>query len=426
MKFENTLQYVTFADRTQVEYRVDCYDSLLLSSHLVTGGKKAVTTLLQKLVTEKDVEYYINPSSTHFRRGSNFRKSNGDIKQWHSKLISELGEPFERLKDRDDNLRYEDLTDEDFNEAAQSVCEFQEEFVPEVVEENAGKYVSVDTDLLSPKAVIPLYTKIRDYPDINVNKESISVAKDTTGLPIKPCIHVTKEYLGDINFRNNLIDLVSDERVGQCFLWVDNLDRDTKTEEYKDVIDLVSELHESGVETQFMFGNFFSNLLYYFGLNGTSYGTYYRDKSSEKTADTSGGGGGSLQRFYYDPVKEFLSIPDAIALGIKHDEEIPSFTPMNSWEDLYKEGDDHDFLKNHYIFSRNAHKRKVNQNELEDVLEELLKDYNKYSKDLMRRESVKDAEHIKRWVESIQEYVKENPDKEKNIVQNIEKADKKV
>lgn len=416
MSFENTLQYVTFADRTQIENRIDNYDTVMLSSKMLAGGKKAVPALLYNLVEEHDLEYYINPSSAQYRRGSNFR-SGGDVKAWDSKLIDELGHPFERLRDEKSNIIYSKLSDSDKQAVVESVCEFQGEFVPSAVEENVGKYSPVSTADLSPRAVIPIYTKIDNYIDLELNREIIEMANAYSDLPIKPCIHVTKSFLTDINHRISIADLSDEFNLSEIFLWIDNLKKqEVGVQTYMNVIDTVARISEKNVDPHFMFGDFFSNLLYYFGLRGTSYGTYYRESSTEKTGDGPSGGGANLQRFYFDPAKEFLSIPDAIVLGRQTNADIPPHLSLNSWDELYKAGEDHDFLKNHFIKTKEAHKQMILNSSLDDILDDLGSSYELYSNQIASRQTYKTVDHLRNWKEAINLFRENNQNRSSSLI----------
>ncbi|WP_336361810.1 hypothetical protein [Haladaptatus sp. ZSTT2] len=410
MKFENSLQYVTFADRTQVENRTDDYDSLILPSHLLSGGKKAVTALLKNLIEDDGVEYYIDPTASQFRRGRNFRNADDSLKAWHSKLVAELGYPFTLLQGDEKNIIYQELDRTDRIGAIESVCDFQQSFVANSVEENVGKYEIIDTSNLYPRAIIPWYTKVHNYEELAINKEIISHSIDYCDLPVKPCIHITMEFLRDANARNAISELVKEFELAEVFLWIDDFDKtEANVTDYFNAIDLVAKVSTGGVRPHFLFGNYFSNLLFFFGLRGTSYGTYFRESSAEKTENYSGGGG-NLQRFYFDPVKDFLSIPDAIDIAKEGGADTPTFSQLTSWDDLYRLGEDHDFLKNHFIKTKKGHKELILSNELEPLLEELNECYDTYDNLLSKRKTNKNVSHLKKWRDGIQLFIKNHPD----------------
>ena len=409
MVFETTLQYVTFSDRSQIEGLAEYYDSILLSSHLLVGGQKAVTSLIQKLNNEQDdFVYYIDPAITEFRLGESFRGSDGDLKQWHQKLIDELGEPFTNQIERRDNIRWDDLSQDDKESAVESLCSLQANFVSNKVQENVGKYENVDINGLQPDKVIPWYVKIDDLDSLRTNEEIIEMAQSECDISLKPTIHVDKQYIRDVTNCGVIAEKFSSLSPEEYFVWIEDLDRSSTTkEEYEDVVYFVAKLAEEGIKPHFMFGDYFSNLLYYFGLNGTSYGTYYRDSHSEKTA-SGGGGGGNLQRFYLDPVHEFLSISDAVNAAKSGEAEIPQHLQIQEWGEIYNYGQDHDFLKEHYIKTRHGHKQQVLTEDFDSLLDQLEEDKNKFSSTIESR--YKSVEHLAKWKSAFENFKENHPD----------------
>lgn len=408
MSFENTLQYVTFADRTQVENRTDDYDTLLVTSHLLAGGQKAVPTLLKKIIEEKNVEYYVDPSSTEFRHGRNFRDSDGSLREWHSKLVDALGDPFEQLREEQQNFVFEDLSSDEQQEAVRAVCDFQDSFVKRLVEQEAGKYFEVlNMGDLGPRAIVPPYVLINDYGEVLINEEVIQLANRFSERQLKPCVHVTKGFIDGVDARKAIVESISGFDIPEVFIWIDGLSKtETTVDDYVNTIRLVGRFSKAGIDPHFLYGDFFSNLLYYFGLRGTSYGTYYRESNSEEWGQ-GGGSGGTLQRFYFDPVKDFLSIPDTIALAQQRGEQLPNHGMLNTWESLFEAGEDHDFLKNHYIKTRKEHKRNVQSEDIGEQMEEITRQNRRYGQLLLDVGTNKDADHLRKWHGSILQFESE-------------------
>lgn len=399
--FENTLRYSTFADRSQVENRIESYETLIVPSHLLVGGKNAVPPLIHQLHEAGEIEYYIDPAITEFHRGYSFRDG-GEIKQWHTKLLNELGNPIDEVMGNNRNLVYEDLDPDQRDDIIESVCDLQESFVQEAVEEQMGKYEPALMEDITPRAVIPWYVKIEDFEDLEPNRYIINQTKEITDLPVKPCIHVDKSFLSDINARQSIAELISDSGLDEMFLWIDNLNKySTEIDEYIDYLRTVIELASNDIRPHAMYGDFFSNLLAYFGLRGIGFGTYHGEDKAEKLEP---GGGGNLQRYYFDPVKDFLTIYESVELGQQHNAEIPPYSRLGSWDRLYRLGEDHDFLKNHFIRTKNHHRQLISAEDIDDVLNDLRADYEIYGDDLRDSETSKTAEHLRKWVATISEF----------------------
>lgn len=235
MVFENSLHYKTFADRSQVENRIESYDSLIIPSKLMVGGKKAVPPLVYRLVDAGEVSYYVNPSIREFHRGDSFMDGD-ELKAWHQKLTEELGEPLYSIIDSSFNLSVEELPSEDIREIAQSVVEFQENVVMDAVSESMDKYEQALADNIRPRAIVPWYQKISDYEHINQNREILEYSQ-LTDLPIKPCIHAEVDFLRDATARAQIIEMLSINENKECFVWIDGLKKsDTSVDEYIDVL----------------------------------------------------------------------------------------------------------------------------------------------------------------------------------------------
>lgn len=407
---ENTLRYSSFADKSQVQDRVDSYDTLMVPSNLLIGGEKAVPSLLDKLMDEHSLDYYIDPSLTDLRIGRNFRNGDDEIKNWHKKLIEHYGDPVERIMDDADNLDPQNISEDDKEQIARYVVKFQENFVPERVEEDVGKYElpgEEDSNNSGPKAIIPLYTKIDSDADLDTNEELIETSKDEAEIPIKPCIFVTIDYLKKEDTIDNIKQMLERQEIDDAFIWIEDLDKfETTISEYITTIKFVEELSQS-VNPHFMYGDFFANLLYYFGLNGTSFGTYHSESSKEKKKNE---GGGFLQRYYLDPLKEFLTIPQAVEVlersNVDSCECETCKEVLVSPTDLLEQGDDHDFLKDHFIRVKERHKVLVDEEELNSVLESMENNREAYEDEFDGSEisRTKDVTHLKKWKESIEKY----------------------
>lgn len=425
MSFENTLQYVTFSDRTQVKNLNTNYDTLMATSHLLAGGKKAVTSLIHNLIESEGLEYYINPTVTEFQAGRNFRNPDGTIREWHSKLIDELGEPFTKLRSEWDNIQWGDLNPEQKQNAIESICDFQTNFVDKSVEDEMDKYSDALDDSygfggtdLSPRAVIPWYTQIEDYEDITDNGDIIERCMEYSDLPVKPCLHTTIDFISDVTARSTLADFISTIDVPETFIWIDSLDKNTDEVDartYRNVTHLVASISDEGVDPHFLFGDFFSNILYYFGLRGTSYGTFFRESYAEKMERKAGGG--MLQRYYYNPIKEFLSVPVSVSLGQISREPIPEYDGISDWDDLLREGEDYDFLKNHYIKTRESHKNQILNQDLSTIVEELEENHSRYEPILEGLEATnKNVIHLEKWVDGIELFEQDYEDMYENKI----------
>jgi len=156
-----------------------------------------------------------------------------------------------------------------------------------------------------------------------------------------------------------------------------------------------------------MYGDYFANLLQKFGLSGTSYGVYHSESKSEKKNNS---GGGALQRYYIDPLKAFTSIPRAVKVleTVGYDICSCSFCNENLEKptDLLEAGDDHNFLKNHFVCLKYIHKEKVSNENLDTLLSELQENLDKFKEQFnhTKLSKTKNIGHLKKWKVSIEKY----------------------
>lgn len=408
MTFENSLHYVSFADRPVVEDSVEEYDSLILPSHLIAGGSGAVPTLLNRLVSENEVEFYIDPAITQLRVGTNFLgEDNEELGQWFEKLTDALGSPVPDIVKEKTHIKYDNHDKETLEQIAEAILDFQENFVYESAQAASGKY-DIISDQLSPRSVIPWYVKITEPADVSKNRHLIEHAISYSSIDVKPCIFTTKRFLRDQTYRASVVAMLEDTGPDEVFLWIEGMDKSTDIGPYLNIIDLVDRLSDSGVAPHFMNGHYFVNLLSYFGATGTGFGVFHSESKSEKTEDT-GGDGSNLNRYYFDPVKEFLNITDVERLTNNVDTDLCTCTicstELSSWDDLFRVGDDWDFLRTHYISIKRKHTEKVHRNTLEDLLEQIEQHDNDYSSHLGSTGSTKDSTHLYKWKKAIEIYI---------------------
>lgn len=414
MNFENTLRYSTFADRSQVENRIESYETLIIPSNLLIGGQNAIPPLVHQLYESGEVDFYIDPTITEFHRGVSFRDG-GEIKAWHQKLIEELGAPLEMLMEENDNLVFSELTEEEVQNISKAVCRLQRDFIAKAVEEQIGKYEAALIEDISPRAIVPWYVKIEENEDIAHNLDIIGYSEDCSDIPLKPTIHVDKEFLSSSSERERIAQEYANSGVSEVFLWVDDLKKsETMISEYVDVIRLIVELVKADLKPHALYGDYFMNLMAHFGLRGIGFGTYHSEDSAEKLQ---AGGGGNLQRYYFGPVKEFLSIPDAVHLGNNGNAPVPNHSGLSSWNRLYKMGEDHDFLKNHFIRTKDYQRIQVLSTGLDELLEEIKSDFNTYQPILENRGTTKNANHLKKWANAIELYMKNYPNESESAIE---------
>jgi len=411
--FETTLRYNSLNNKHAVEGETPRYDSLIIDGKMLAYSKKALPQFLQNLSQERSLDYYIEPILSDFRAGDDFRYSDGTIRGWYDNYVNELGDPLKQTLLDFDNVDPAHLDEETIREISRSVVLYQENFVATQLEEESGKYEEVDPDEVLPKAVIPWHHRINEEADLGPNRTILDTAAAEAMLPLKPCIHTTKSFIGDHAHRASLVELVTEYNVDECFLLIEDLGKhDTYESTYKDVIDLVYDISEAGVDPHFYYGDYFSNLLSYFGLEGTTYGVMYGEEYTETTEYSDQGG--MLLRYYVDEIKDFLKVPAAVELMKRTDSEMCECSicqrHFDDWEEIIalQESDDSlmNHLQKHYVEQRWRHARQVEENAFDTVVSELESNHQEYVLPYTRARQIspnKDFDYLPRWIHAIKE-----------------------
>ncbi|WP_255170067.1 hypothetical protein [Natrononativus amylolyticus] len=415
MKFETTLRYKNLNDRNLIESDPKYYDSVLIQAHLLAYSRKAVPQLLSEMANDQGFTYYIDPMISDFRIGNNFRDDEGNIRGWHRIYVDILGDPLETVLERRSNANARELSDDILREITRSIVDYQENFVYDRLEADVGKYedLTITPRDVQPKAVIPWVHRIEKVEDIEIARKIINYAEQESTLPLKPCLYTTTRFIGDATKKRLLIELLEEFDVSECFLLFEDLNKyETTQSEYTNLIEYVYDIHKSGVKPHFYYGDFFSNLLAYFGLRGTSFSSLFDEEFKEKTEYS--GGGGLPGRYYVDQLKDFLKIDATV--DVMNRAGAPTCScdvcerHFDDWYDLVDYDQDEDqvlkpILKKHRVAMRWNHSRLVEEHRLEDVLQSIDDDFSSFVGPYRTSPHVsprKNMQYLQKWKKAVE------------------------
>lgn len=348
-----------------------------------------------------------------FRAGTNFRKSNGNLKAWHAAYADALGDSFSSILQSNNHVDASQLNDTQIEQVSEDVVEFQEQFIVDSLQSGVGKYDDIDVSDIQPTAVIPWIHKITGPSDIAIFKKILENSENSTDLPLKPCIYTTKEYIRDVTYRGDVIEVLDELGIDDVFLWIDNLDKRTTSERnYRNLIDFVHELHIADVYSHMFYGDYFSNLLSYFGLGGIVYGTNFGEENQEQLEET---GGGMIERYYVNGTRDFLKATAAV--DIQQRANAPVCTcdgcsgSITNWGDITQIQADNNrsllpILQEHFLCMKENHASQINNNKLDDLLTELESNQNDYSQpysDSVQLSPSKQTDHLLTWKDAIEQ-----------------------
>jgi len=411
--FETTLRYNSLNNKHAVEGEYPRYDSLIIDGKMLAYSKKALPQFIKNLCQERSLDYYVEPIISDFRTGGDFRYPDGTIRGWYDNYIDELGDPLKQTLFESDNVDPRRLDEETIRGISRSVILYQENFIANQLMEESAKYEDVDPDEVMPKAVVPWHHRINEEADLGPNRTILDTAAAEATISLKPCIHTTKSFIRDSTHRTGLVELVNDYDVDECFLLVEELGKhNTYESTYKDVIDLIYDISEVGVVPHFYYGDYFSNLLSYFGLGGTTYGVMYGEEYTETTEYSEQSG--MLLRYYVDQIKDFLKVPAAVELMRRTSTEMCDCDVcqrhFDDWDDIVSLQESDDVLMNHlqkhYVEQRWRHARQVEEEPFDDVVSKLEADRQEYVAPYSSARQIspnKDFDYLPRWIHAVKE-----------------------
>ncbi|QOS10419.1 uncharacterized protein HfgLR_01330 [Haloferax gibbonsii] len=411
--FETTLRYNSPNNKHAVEGELARFDSVIIDGKMLAHSSKAIPQLIYKLRNERSIQYYVEPVLSQFRKGNDFRYADGTLKSWHEKYVQEIGDPLKEHLRSETNADPRRMEEDKIRDITLSSVVFQEEFIKNRVEEESGKYEEVDTDGLLPKAVIPWHHRINEAEDLAPNRTILEAAVEESTVPIKPCIHTTKQFIRDTSNRTSLAELATAYDLDECFLLVEDLGKHSTFEStYKNVIDLVYDLSAAGVEPHFFYGDYFSNMLSYFGLGGTTYGVMYGEEYSESTERTEQSG--MLNRYFVDQIKDFLKVPAAVEFMQRIDADMCECDvcqrSFEDWQDIIRHQESDEALMNHlqkhYVECRWRHARQVEEDSFSEAVGKLRSDFKDYVEDYSKARQIspnKDFQYMPRWINVLED-----------------------
>lgn len=431
MMFETTVRYNNNNNKHPVETLPEDYDSIVFEAHLAAFNSDATKAKIHQMVGSQDVSYYIDPILAEFEAGNNFRNEDGSLGNWKRAYVHQLGDPLEAILNQQRNADPADMADHQIRSIARSVVEFQETFAVGEKGTNLDKYTDVGPAPAEPAAVIPWYNKIRNRSKIPLARKILDASSEAASLDLKPCLYTPKNLLQNSSTRRELIDLIDEFDIEECFLIIEGLGKhDTSEPQYKSVIDYVYEISDRGIDPHFLYGDFFSHLLAYFGLGGTTYGTLYGEEYEEELK--SYGDGGMNPRVYFDDIKEFLSVPGAVDLGQRLGRDVCDCAVcerhFDNWADVRDElatSDDEEedemdeqraqeqnspnnalnITQKHYLEKRWDHTLLVQNKSLPEVVSMLEQDHQNTIEEFSNSRQVGDKEldYMMRWVRALQD-----------------------
>jgi hypothetical protein len=339
-EFLHLLRLGTHAEQDYVLRGRSFFDAIVLNANLVEGSKSAIAVL----VTRLQKPYFIDPVTYAFALDPRLLRSAGPgnprPKRSFSALAAAYGlDPgFVGVRPVTSDWFADDGAVEDF---AAHVIDYQRTAIGNALADDAAFLTSELSDRakwVGPHATLAPYF-VEDFRDgwRNVNVRSLSTHASATRDLRGGAIGVDSRQLTPQNIAE-LAGTYAETDLDQAFMWLTNFDEHAATVgQLAGYARLTQFLASQGKAMMASYGGFYSLLLAFRGLAGSSHGIGYGDK---RDLEPLVGGGLPPARYYLRPVRDFVSLADLglVAAGISEDEFRSRICQCTICEGLLREG----------------------------------------------------------------------------------------
>ena len=384
----------------------DCYDGFVINAHVLAHYASAFSALCLKL----DKPFLIIPD-THFFQlapSSYFWDAKGGIRSSWEKLTDGYG-PLLRLAlyqgrelEQTDFLSATGSWRQAMYDLVENVITFQKRIVLSAA---SGLARFIDTTVSEPTYLVAPYFFFSDVKDpwykisVEMARES---AKYKESHKLFALLCTSKKVVMDEQAISTIVTDYSEIGMDGFLLWIQDFN------EIAEIVPLlyslrrfIEVLKENNCTVINLYGEFFSSLMFYYGLDGACYGVCYKQTADPEEFPTSTGGppGGRLPKYYFKDLKMKMGKIEA-AIVTKAEPSLKcSCSICASQLDFMLDGatrdvDSRDLMKRHFLLSRKEEKDHISTHTLKQVLSELQSSRKKYEK----RFSILNVEHLKRWI----------------------------
>ncbi len=350
------------------------YD-LIVSSHILEGMTKRITSMLTKLKKP----YVIDPHTYVFAADVEHIQE----KRWFDKLLGIYG--LDTMIEDPNNFELSPslLIDADqqstnnLKELVENVMNYQRTKIQDTYDDinEFEEFDEEKTENLNfkPKWIIPPYFFINnvydDWLTVNINSIKLSIENKTSTEKIFAVIMLDKEILPHVNDIDTIIDKYDIEGIDGYMIWCAYLDENSaKKRELTYFQEFIKKLAKFGKPIHNMYGGLFSLLLNEKGMTGSSHSICY----GEHKIPFSTGGGGPTIRFYQPYL--YSKVPLARAKEVENALELKKCT-CNYCNILKNENTDGRRLEltgKHFLSNRISELNLINKNGPREFLKKLI------------------------------------------------------
>jgi hypothetical protein len=407
--FQNYLWYIANERSYYNQYR-DTYDGFLVNAHVLEHFSSAFSALYLSLRKP----FFIIPDTHFFQLApiTIFFDTKGGIKSSWEKLAENYGPLIKLVLSQGRNLEISDFISktggyqQSLYDLVENVISFQKNKVP-FATQGLARFFDVQPDANPTYLVAPyfFFTSIQD-PWYKISLEMAREAtKHKETCQVFALLCTSKSVLMSDKALSTIISDFSTIGLDGFLLWIQDFSEiDEPDPLLLSFRKFVSNLKKNKWNVINLYGEFFSSLMCYYGLDGVGYGICYKESADPMVFPTGGPAGGPLPRYYLRDVKAKLGkIEAAIALS-----EIPSLKCSCKVCDTQTEyildaatpdAVSKDLMKKHFLICKGDERDYICKCSLASVLGELKAKYKKYQK----KAHLIPIEHLRKWIDVCKE-----------------------
>lgn len=312
------VRYGTSAEQKYIVTHQDLFDGVVVNANMLIHASKSISMFLYKDVSKKP--FFIDPITHAFQHELKWiYNDDGKLKKSIEKLINEYGGLIQNtILELKRPLRSSDFNENNLSEFADSVLNFQYNFVEESIDEEYKDYLEYLGETRKPEILIaPYFYMTNENFDnwITINEKLIQLSMENkskySSIEIFAQIVITKEILSDSTKVNQIIKYTS--LADGILYWIDGFDESRATyEQLKNLLQFINSFktQNSNKLVVSLYGGYFSQLLLKKDLDGVVHGLEYGEKREVVPV----GGGIPRAKFYIPALKQRFDATSVIPL----------------------------------------------------------------------------------------------------------------
>ena len=384
-------------EREAINEHIDEIFGLVIDAHVLETFQNATSGF----IINNNINYVVDPNTYRFYLDNIYECSS---KRWFERLVDLFG--IEDLIIEGNKIYSYELDSSRLDKFVQNVVKYQERRMIDLSGETRSLISLFSGEpppkLKKPYCIIPPYFIIESGEELNINIDSIELAKKYTDIPIYGLIPIYYDLIFDNDILNVITNRYVEANADGYFIWITDFNEiKEKGIILKFAKDLYISLKEKIGEKELinMFGGHFSTILSTQGfLDGLVHGV-----GISESRDPYVESGPAPTRYYVQPLHRMLSLESAT--DILYNQPYRCRCPICEGTQISDMGVP-DLIK-HVMNAKLAEKNEILDLSLEEIMQKLQNDLDQMITinrfDLLRRRIRNYGVHINEWIKALKE-----------------------